>query len=506
VSDQSVYAALRSDSPLVVIEAPAGCGKTHQGADYARERAKDSGTGRVLILTHTHAACSVFSQRTKSTSARSEVRTIDSLIGQVASTYHRGLGLPEDVASWVRRTEDGHALLAVKVAALVKRHPMVAQAISRRYPVVICDEHQDSSGDQYSIISSLLNHGARVRLFADPMQAIFPEQAVAGATPPCDWANLLSQADKCDLLDHPHRWSDGCQELGQWTLKAREALKAGGKVDLRQPRPQSIEVVFAENQAQRNLEYSLSTIDRRRVDGFEGRQTSLLILTRYNPTARSIRSFFNRRIALWEGQTRPSLEELVDAVKHASGDSIAVASAIVNFMGKVGKGFSPSAFGNRLIQELRDGCNATRTGKPAAIQELARVIFQAPDHRGASRMLRRLSELSSEHTGFSDIAIDCHREFWDAARLGDYETPDAALVALASRRIYSRPKPPARAISTIHKAKGLECESVIVMPCDSKTFPDRLDARCLLYVALSRAKSRLMIVASQRTPSPLLIL
>ena len=49
----------------------------------------------------------------------------------------------------------------------------------------------------------------------------------------------------------------------------------------------------------------------------------------------------------------------------------------------------------------------------------------------------------------------------------------------------------------------MECESVIVMPCDSKTFPDKIDARCLLYVALSRAKSRLMFVVSRNDPSPL---
>ena len=37
MSDDSVHAALRSDAPLVVVEAPAGCGKTTKGADYARE-------------------------------------------------------------------------------------------------------------------------------------------------------------------------------------------------------------------------------------------------------------------------------------------------------------------------------------------------------------------------------------------------------------------------------------------------------------------------------------
>jgi ATP-dependent exoDNAse (exonuclease V) beta subunit len=41
---------------------------------------------------------------------------------------------------------------------------------------------------------------------------------------------------------------------------------------------------------------------------------------------------------------------------------------------------------------------------------------------------------------------------------------------------------------------------VILMPCDSRTFPDKNDARRLLYVALSRAKESLMIVVSRNAP------
>ena len=88
----------------------------------------------------------------------------------------------------------------------------------------------------------------------------------------------------------------------------------------------------------------------------------------------------------------------------------------------------------------------------------------------------------------------------------DFETPEIGLADLAHRRAYSRPKPPDRAISTVHKAKGLECDSVILVPCDLKTFPDKPDARCLLYVALSRAKRELMLVVSRSNPSPLLII
>ena len=120
MSDDSVHAALRSDAPLVVVEAPAGCGKTTKGADYAREIAVAGGTNRLLILTHTHAACSVFADRTKGAGSRVEIRTIDSVIAHIASAYHNGLGLPADIAAWVRQHQDGYAELALSVAALLQ--------------------------------------------------------------------------------------------------------------------------------------------------------------------------------------------------------------------------------------------------------------------------------------------------------------------------------------------------------------------------------------------------
>jgi len=63
MSDAAVADLLRSGHPLVLVEAAAGCGKTFQGAAYAKEAAGAIGQGRLLILTHTHAACSVFAER-----------------------------------------------------------------------------------------------------------------------------------------------------------------------------------------------------------------------------------------------------------------------------------------------------------------------------------------------------------------------------------------------------------------------------------------------------------
>jgi len=504
VSDASVRAALRSDAPLVAVEAPAGCGKTTQGAEYAREIASADTSGRLLILTHTHAACSVFSDRTKGFGSRIEIRTIDGVIAHIASVYHAGLGLPADTAAWVRQRKEGHADLALKVAALLKRYPMIAAAMAQRHPIVICDEHQDSSGDQHAIVMTFREQGAKLRVFADPMQKIFRDRSVVGTCPPCDWEAFTGKAHAFEQLDHPHRWSTGCPELGQWTLTARASLKAGGTIDLRNGLPPSVSIVFAENQAQKVLDYQLDGVDRKPIDAFEKTQASLLILTHFNPTARSLRGFFNRRIPLWEGHTRTGLEKLVDSIRASQGNPEILADAVIAFMGDVGKGFSPSAFGNKFKEEALQGCTAARRGKPAIIQELARLLISEANHRGVAKMLRRLSELRATDSNFADIELDCHKEFWDAVHLGDFETTDAGLAEITNRRTYSRPKPPDRAISIIHKAKGLECGSVIVMPCDARTFPDKLDARCLLYVALSRAKDRLMLVVSRKDPSPLL--
>lgn len=505
MSDASVHAALRSDAPLVVVEAPAGCGKTHQGADFARDVA-GAGNYRPLILTHTHAACSVFAERTRASGSRADIRTIDSVIARIAGAYHAGLGLPPDVALWVREHDEGHAQLALKVAGLLKRYPMIAASLAHRHPVLICDEHQDSSGDQHAIVMAMLEQGARVRLFADPMQKIFPGKSFVGSSPAPDWGELTASAQAFEQLSTPHRWNNGCPLLGAWTLKAREALKSGGKIDLRSGLPPSVTVVFAENQAQKALDYQIFGAARSPIDAFEKAQNSLLVLTRQNATARSLRALFYRRIPLWEGHTRSALEKLIGAMDSLQGNPAGLAKAVVDFMGAIGKGFSPSAFGDRLVREAQEGCTGKAKGKPAAIQNLARHIVAEPDHRGVARTLARFAEYKAVDAAFADVEIDHYREFQEAIRLGDFAHAGDGFAEITHRRAYARPKPPQRAISTVHKAKGLECESVILMPCDAKTFPDKLDARCLLYVALSRARSRLLLVVSRSEPSPLLLI
>jgi hypothetical protein len=210
VSDESAALALRSSAKLVVIEAPAGSGKTFQAASYARDKAAAAKSGRVLLLAHTHAACDVFAARTRDCAGRIEVRTIDSLVTEIAAAYHAGLGLPATVAAWARRENaakrKGSEQLAGRVQNLLRRYPFLAESLVARYPVIICDEHQDANEPQHDIVMALHSAGATVRVFGDPMQQVYSRGPAQFAADRLRWQELARSADVTEQLDVPHRW------------------------------------------------------------------------------------------------------------------------------------------------------------------------------------------------------------------------------------------------------------------------------------------------------------
>jgi DNA helicase-2/ATP-dependent DNA helicase PcrA len=85
----------------------------------------------------------------------------------------------------------------------------------------------------------------------------------------------------------------------------------------------------------------------------------------------------------------------------------------------------------------------------------------------------------------------------------EHQTPRDALDAAVHHR-HDAATAPQRCTSTIHKAKGQEYDHVIVAHYSASPFPDTQEGRRLLYVALSRARRSITILASARWPSPLL--
>lgn len=504
MDDDEVAALLDGQEPLVVIEAPAGCGKTYQGASFADRVSARLDRGRILILTHTHAACGVFAKATSANSSRVEIKTIDGLIAQISGAYHKTLGLPADPSIWARKRDDGYAQLAAQVAQLIEAKPMIAEALSERFPVIIGDEHQDASENQHAIMLALQRAGARLRVFGDPMQQIYRNQGQGGFDAGRERWQALKEMGAYGELECPHRWDGGSPALGAWIMRARESLKNGEPVDLTGDLPEGLRVVRALNTAQTRTGYQLSPYHRRPLDEVVDGADALLILTDQNPTATSLRAFWNRRIPIWEGYTRNDLGVLVDELTRADRTPESVCAALNSFVYGISAGYSPSSHGNRLAQEVREGCARAARGKPALLQEIARSILKSPDHRGVAAALAQIEQYRmGGEAGFVDIKIDHVRELHDAIRLGAFERPDEALAELHRRRAYARPRPPAKAISTIHKAKGLECDHAILLPCDGGRFGNTEYARCKLYVALSRARRSLTLAICPNNPGPL---
>ncbi len=505
MTDESVAYHLRSDAPLVVIEAPAGTGKTYQGASYARDVAPLLGDGRLLILTHTHAACSVFADRTHGLGSIVEIKTMDGLIYQIARLYHQSLGLPQEISAWAWRDQGaGFAIIAERVARLLNRYPMIAGALSRRYPVVICDEHQDTSADQHSIVMSLHSAGSRLRVFGDPMQRIYGEKSAAAiAADRARWDQLLARGI-FDSLDHPHRWEEDCRDLGVWVLAAREKLMGGQPIDLSKPYPPSVSIQRCDSNAQARTIYSLPKDQRRPLDRLIEGSDQMMILAPSNEMVAALRSFWGRRIPLWEGHTREALSALTLAVTDSEGDARDCADALVNFVGTVCVGFSTARHWNPFREAVHGRGARQRRGLPGIMGEIAQQVVDEPNHKGVAKALKRiLHNAENRVAGFKDVKLDHPTEFHEAIRLGQYEDADEGFADIARKRTQFRGSPKKKVITTIHKAKGLECENSLIITCGRQQFGNTYYARCKLYVALSRAKHSVTLVIPRAAPSPL---
>lgn len=505
MSDKAVATLLRSREPLVIIEAAAGCGKTYQGAAYAQDVVESLGDGRLLILTHTHAACSVFADRTEKAGSRVDIKTIDALIAQIALAYHKPLELPRDLMSWAWRDGgQGFEIMAAKVAGFLQLQPMVARALARRYPVIVCDEHQDSSVDQHGVVMSLLSAGATVRIFGDPMQRIYGARGDKAAREDGARWDALKALGVSKKLITPHRWQSGCPQLGDWVIEARESMERGTPIDLTNDLPPSVRILVGNNTSQSHAGYQLSKDHRPPIDKVLRNNSQLMILASQNDLVTALRAFWGRAVPIWEGHTREALGSLVQTLRDGHGNAEALAQGMITFMGIVAAGFSPSSHGNRLIQEIRTGAAKLTTGKPANIQAIARCLLSNPTHAGVSEALSIINALVKDGaTGFDTVKIDHRVELRDAMRIGQFAGPDEGFAEVSRMRSYSRSSPPQKVLSSIHKAKGLECDHVMLMACDKAQFTSTLYSKSKMYVALSRAKKSLTLVIPTSNPSPL---
>lgn len=230
-------ARILGDERVVVIEAAAGCGKTYEAVAGTAALAQQLGDGQeVLLLTHTNSARRVFEGRLAAVGARATMQTLDSLAFEIVKRYAPHLGLEQPVVpDAVHRGHPSFKDIRSLARRLLESAPAIAEGLAWRHPVILVDEHQDSSDDQHAVVGAIAEKGqTRIRYFGDRMQSIYGFDGAGAA-----WEAICDEHEE-ETLEFGHRWRENA-ELRDWLFSARHALLAGEPIDLR-GRPRCVHV------------------------------------------------------------------------------------------------------------------------------------------------------------------------------------------------------------------------------------------------------------------------
>jgi DNA helicase-2/ATP-dependent DNA helicase PcrA len=172
---------------FVVALGGAGSGKTTAALWAAREHLGRDGASpaeRVLFATFSRTAVGLIAQRSRHVLAefgdRIEVHTFHSLSYRLLSDFGRYAGYGREtpaIESEARAKllgRDGTRLSyddLIPIALQLLENNRILELVGQRWTLVICDEFQDTSSDQWELLMRLAQHG-RLLVFADPHQMI----------------------------------------------------------------------------------------------------------------------------------------------------------------------------------------------------------------------------------------------------------------------------------------------------------------------------------------------
>lgn len=495
----AVRAALRSDERNVLIEAPAGCGKTFEAAELAVEIGGQVTRGaEVLLLAHTNAAVQEFLRRIRNTSSRVRATTVDSFCLELLTPYAGPLGLPSPLRRSVGLGAGrvGFEQLAPNALDLLARCPSIATMLAHRYPFIILDEHQDTNIAQHDVVSTFCKIAeCRVRIFGDPMQAIYEAQTAGSVS----WDRLSNEAGTVGSLDTPQRWRDEAN-LGDWILAARQELHAGRPLPLRQA-PPSVQVRRLPGLKCAGFGHGNAGLLTPPVQEFlTNAPGSAAVLSRHNNHVWGLHIAAGDRLRLNEGADYSEAYALLERATANVGNSQLLSSFIVDHVASVSTGL-----GQAKRQALSRALQVDRIqyGRQQILREFIshfEPLYCTPDLWTFCETARRII---SDPPQWLTIRMPATMRLLGQTRPRPEDDPLECLDQIIVR-IKAGARRLTRSASTIHKAKGLEFDNVLISNFSAAHFGNDELSRRVAYVALSRARRSITILVPGDSPSPLL--
>lgn len=491
-------AALDSQASVVVITAPAGFGKTTQAAKLAQLWAQHLESPRqVLVLAHTNSAVEEFRRRTQNAAARVHATTFDGFAAELLRPYAGPLGLPVPLQRYLGEPEGPKfSELAPTAERLLTQTPTLVQILAHKYPLVILDEHQDSTQAQHAVAKAIADKGM-LRIFGDPMQAIYD---AAEGTAQVDWHVLEASADEVVTLDTPHRWTDA-PELGAWLRGARDALEAGESIPL-DNLPESVTVDTRPEMECAGFgagdPRQLSPIVHNFLRFTANR--SVAVLSHRRKLAERLPGISGGRLPINEGSDYEPAFAAARTLANSLGDAPSCARVLLKLVQQSSKGLNQARHSNLERRFHIEGVDLRRAKQNECLLKAFKPLWHRPDLEGVATTAVCLLEAS--YPDWMELRKPQSLHVLARMRVGTgIDIRDAVAGAVKAHKL--RAAKPWRCASTVHKAKGLEFDDVLLINASAQHFPDTEYGRKLAYVALTRATHRLCVVVPGMAPSPL---
>lgn len=357
---------------------------------------------------------------------------------------------------------------------LLHEQPFLVQCLVAKFPFLVVDEFQDTAPAQTEVIELLAKNGTVVGVVGDPAQSIF---GFLGARPgDFDTIRLRKRQDL--VLNGNHRSAPPIVEVLNWLRT--DGLKQASS---RESANSSIELMVGEKEAVWNF--------------------ARTELQRYRSSVALFRS--NREVAsyrLGEGKsTREFAKEYLaaDSNSHRCRFVLALAESIAQVRSSEFSGASETL--QRAVRALARSKSIPLSRQKARL--VATSLLDGFVRMSANLELLALTQVIIEARlliNQHDVALETALSKYNAKT--DYSVETGFFEGLVVTSTRADERSPVR---TIHKAKGAEFDAVFVwLEGDLlRAFldPESADTedRRVVYVALSRARSRLII----GTPGPI---
>lgn len=457
----------------VLVEAHAGCGKTHTIATCV-----SLVQGRSLILTHTHAGVASIRAKLEKQgvdSSKYKVSTIDSYVQKYVLAFYMGNDIPQ------QNDSSYYAFILAQAVQIFKTTPVRA-IIKNSYTSLFVDEYQDCTKLQHKVIMQLAGI-LKIYLFGDSLQGIF------------NFSNNPTVSFDTDIpegflrhgfiLKEPYRWKEVNENLGHDIEKIRNELELGKDIDLYQyPSIRFIKVNDRE----------LARYPKNEVHELITQNGELLFITphSYNIEVRlGFASKYRMRVSVLEANTEKDFFILAQSL-----DTVVSNKQIIS-MTKVLETIFKSSIGEWI--NLQNGQIIRK--RSLADQKYSRSVKEIHSQLLNDFSLNNLKCFLIE--GSKLPRVKCYRKalFADLIKSLDLAMSERfsiyeAMCQVRNKKAVLGRTIKGRYIGTTLLTKGLEFKTVVIL--DAQDFKDPKN----FYVAISRAQENLIIFSSKTVLHP----